>query len=268
MIWTRSRFWLTDCLHREWPFLFPINAIIAFWPTPSIFSILWFCLQNWTVCAVYKNWVSPDQLLDHSFLSFHIPYMRDVASHHNMWRHAAQIWPVLSYHSQHTLQNKTRCNVVFWFVRSEVEPILNNTLWVEKEKHHCILSIRVVDFVKDDETAASTIGAYLYLYQHLHMPAQLNIHFGITCLKSTLSKPPCLGLCSRTDPLFLWITVLPWHPQFWASQSVCAAGWCCHWSMVHHIHHDSCTTVPSGEWCVRICDWIVCITLVPCKPIE
>ena len=66
--------------HTEFPSLFPINATMASWSTPSSFSILyWFCLQNcivtMSVRAVYKNRVSPDQLMNHSFLS-HTVYAR------------------------------------------------------------------------------------------------------------------------------------------------------------------------------------------------
>ena len=33
---------------RDWPSLPPTSATMAFWPTSSMFSILWFCLQNST----------------------------------------------------------------------------------------------------------------------------------------------------------------------------------------------------------------------------
>ena len=256
-------------LHREWPSLFPINAIIAFWPTLSIFSILWFCLQNYTVCAVYKNWVSPDQLLDHSFLSHTVyarrsitPYVKACCANMSCFE--------ISLPTHSSEKDTMQCCLLICQIWSRAcfEQLFMCGKWVTPENLYPLHQSGQFCQGWWDCCLNNRGRSTVYLYQHLHMPAQLNIHFGITCLKSTLSKPPCLGLCSRTDPLFLWITVLPWHPQFWASQSVCGAGRCCHWSMVHHIHHDSCTTVSSGEWCVRICDWIVCITLVPCKPIE
>ena len=194
--------------------------------------------------------------MDHSFLS-HNYTRRDVVSHHVQ---ACANMSCFEISLPNTLfRTVIRYSVVFWFVRPDVEPILN-TLWVEKEKHQkiyiYILSIRVVDFVKDNETAASTISisAYPLACTTLHP------FWHVTSQKSTLSRPPCLGLCSRTDYLFLWITVLPWHLRFWASHSVFRVGRCCYWSMVHH---DSCSTVSSSEWSVSICDWIVCITLVP-----
>ena len=148
-------------LHTEFPSLFPINATMASWSTPSIFSILyWFCLQNCTVRAVYKNRISPDQLMDHSFLS-HNYTRRDVVSHHVQ---ACANMSCFEISLPNTLfRTVIRYSVVFWFVRPDVEPILN-TLWVEKEKHQkiYILSIRVVDFVKDNETAASTISISAY----------------------------------------------------------------------------------------------------------
>ena len=90
---------------------------------------------------------------------FPIPYTRDVASHHicECMRKDELFSDITPQHTLHMIQ----CCLLI--CQPDVEPILY-TFWVEKEKHQkiCIVSIRVVDSVKDDETAASTISISAY----------------------------------------------------------------------------------------------------------
>ena len=143
-------------LHTEFPSLFPINPTMASWSTPSSFSILyWFCLQNCTVRAVYKNRVSPDQLMNHSFLSHNVYARRGITPCAGMHKYEL-FWDIPPLH---TLQNSDTilCCILIcqtWH-RAYLELLCE---WKSRNTRIRFLSIRVVDFVKDNESAASTIS--------------------------------------------------------------------------------------------------------------
>ena len=135
----------------HWPNTSFLTHSFNFLYTPILLTVL-YCTRS-----LQKSGLPWSTLCIIAF--FPIPYTRYVVSHH-VKACANMSCFEIALTTQHTLQNidMIQC-CVFWIVRPDLEPILN-TLWVEKEKHQniCILSIRVVDFVKCDETAASTIS--------------------------------------------------------------------------------------------------------------